>query len=49
MNGEIQDREKTMRRLKKVNIPILTGYQIYLTICDRMNLLLAKHPPKNAV
>jgi transposase-like protein len=29
MNGEVRDREKTMRGLKKVNTPILTGYQIY--------------------
>jgi transposase-like protein len=29
LNGEIRDREKTMRGLKKVDTPILTGYQIY--------------------
>ncbi|MCL4429378.1 MAG: transposase [Chloroflexi bacterium] len=29
MNGEIRDREKTMRGLKKKRTPILTGYQIY--------------------
>jgi putative transposase len=29
MNGEIRDREKTMRGLKKVDTLILTGYQIY--------------------
>ena len=29
MNGEIRDMEKTMRGLKKVDTPILTGYQIY--------------------
>ena len=29
MNGEIRDREKTMRGLKKDNTPILTGYQIF--------------------
>lgn len=29
MNGEIRDREKVMRGLKKVDTPILTGYQIY--------------------
>jgi putative transposase len=28
-NGEVRDREKVMRGLKKVNTPILTGYQIY--------------------
>jgi len=29
MNGEVRDREKKMRGLKKVDTPILTGYQIY--------------------
>jgi hypothetical protein len=29
MNGEIRDREKTMRGLKKRRTPVLTGYQIY--------------------
>jgi transposase-like protein len=29
MNGEVRDREKTMRGLKKSNTPILKGYQIY--------------------
>jgi putative transposase len=29
MNGEIRDREKTMRGLKKSRTPILQGYQIY--------------------
>jgi transposase-like protein len=28
-NGEIRDREKTMRGLKKTDTPILTGYQIF--------------------
>ena len=29
LNGEIRDREKTMRGLKKDDTPILTGYQIF--------------------
>ncbi|MGD0690179.1 MAG: DDE-type integrase/transposase/recombinase [Candidatus Bathyarchaeia archaeon] len=29
MNGEIRDREKVMRSLKKEDTPILTGYQIF--------------------
>lgn len=29
LNGEIRDREKVMRGLKKMDTPILTGYQIY--------------------
>jgi transposase-like protein len=28
-NGEVRDREKVMRGLKKTDTPILTGYQIY--------------------
>jgi len=29
MNGEMRDREKTIRGLKKTDTPVLTGYQIY--------------------
>jgi hypothetical protein len=29
MNGEVRDREKIMRGLKKKDTPILKGYQIY--------------------
>ena len=29
MNGEVRDREKVMRGLKKTDTPILTGYQIF--------------------
>ena len=29
MNGEIRGREKTMRGVKKMDTPILTGYQLY--------------------
>jgi transposase-like protein len=29
MNGEVRDREKTMRGLKRKRTPILTGYQIF--------------------
>ena len=29
MNGEVRDREKTMRSLKNVDTPILKGLQIY--------------------
>ena len=28
-NGEVRDREKVMRGLKRVDTPVLTGYQIY--------------------
>ena len=29
LNSGVRDRENVMRRLKKVDTPILTGYQIY--------------------
>jgi hypothetical protein len=29
LNGEIRDREKVMRGVKKVETPIIPGYQIY--------------------
>jgi hypothetical protein len=29
MNGEVRDREKTMRGLKTKDTPILTGYQLF--------------------
>jgi hypothetical protein len=29
LNGELRDREKTMRSLKSLNTPILRGMQIY--------------------
>jgi len=29
MNGEVRDREKVMRGLKKADTPILKGYQIF--------------------
>lgn len=29
MNGEVRDREKTMRGLKKMDTPILKGHQLY--------------------
>jgi len=29
LNGEIRDREKVMRGMKKPDTPIISGYQIY--------------------
>ena len=29
LNGEVRDREKIVRRVKKSNSPLLSGYQIY--------------------
>ncbi len=28
-NGEVRDRQKVMRGLKRADTPILTGYQVY--------------------
>jgi hypothetical protein len=36
LNGEIRDREKTMRGLKKMDNAILTGYQIFTTTLESM-------------
>jgi uncharacterized coiled-coil DUF342 family protein len=36
-NGEIRDREKVRRGLERVETPILTGYQIIMTILDHEN------------
>jgi hypothetical protein len=34
MNGEIRDREKTMRSLKKANTPIVKEYKYFITILE---------------
>ena len=36
MNGEIRDREKTMRGLKTKDTAILTGYQLFQITLDLM-------------
>jgi len=36
MNGEIRDREKTMREMKRQDTKILTGYRFTTTTLDRM-------------
>ena len=46
MNGEIRDREKTMRGLKKVDTPILKGCQIYHNYI-REHQALVRLQPKN--
>jgi hypothetical protein len=38
-SGEIRDREKVMRGLKKKDTPILTGYQI---LCELLSDLFCK-------
>jgi transposase-like protein len=48
MNGEIRDREKTLRGLKKVDTPILPGYQIYLNYFREHEGLEGKTPAEVA-
>lgn len=47
--GEIRDREKTMRGLKKVDASILTGYQIYHNCMRPHEGLDGKPLPKHVV
>jgi putative transposase len=44
MNGEIRDREKTMRGLKKKRTPILQGYQLYHNFIREHDALGNKTP-----
>jgi putative transposase len=44
MNGEIRDREKTMRGLKRKRTPILQGYQIYHNYIREHEALNGKTP-----
>ncbi len=49
MNGEIGDREKTMRSLKKVDTPILKGLHIYHNyIREHQGLQEKKTPAEKA-
>lgn len=48
MKGEIRDREKTMRGLKKVDTPILTGYQILHNYIREHEALDGKTPAELA-
>ncbi len=48
MNGEIRDREKTMRGPKKVDTPILTGYQLYHNYFREHEVLDGKTPAEVA-
>jgi transposase-like protein len=47
LNGEIRDREKVMRGLKRKDTPILTGYQIYHN-CVRPHEALKGRTPAEA-
>ncbi len=47
LNGEFRDREKVMRGIKKVDSPIISGYQIYHNYI-RPHEALAGHTPAEA-
>lgn len=44
MNGEVRDREKTMRGLKKMDTPILKGYQLFHNYIREHEALDGKTP-----
>ncbi|MCL5068419.1 MAG: hypothetical protein M1368_08730 [Thaumarchaeota archaeon] len=48
MNGEIRDREKTMRSLKTMGSPILSGYQLYHNFIRPHSALEGKTPAEVA-
>lgn len=48
LNGEIRDREKTMRGIKKVDSPILAGYQIFHNYIREHEGLKGKTPAEAA-
>ena len=48
LNGEIRDREKTMRGIKKMDTAILTGYQLYHNYFREHQGLVGKTPAELA-
>jgi hypothetical protein len=48
LNGEIRDREKVFRGLKKSDTPILTGYQIFHNYVRPHEALNGKTPSEAA-
>lgn len=44
MNGEVRDREKTMGGLKKMDTPILKGYQLFHNYIRQHEALDGKTP-----
>jgi transposase-like protein len=48
LNGEIRDREKVMRSLKKTDSPILTGYQLFHNYVRPHMALQNKTPAEKA-
>ena len=48
MNGEVRDREKTMRGLKRTDTPILKGLQIYHNFVRPHEALNGQTPAERA-
>ncbi len=48
MNGEVRDREKVMRGLKRMDTPILTGLQIYHNFVRPHEALNGQTPAERA-
>jgi hypothetical protein len=48
LNGEIRDREKVMRGLKKMDTPILKGYQIFHNYVREHEALKGQTPAEQA-
>ena len=48
MNGEVRDREKVMRGIKKIDSPIFRGYQIYHNYIREHEGLKGKTPAEIA-
>lgn len=48
LNGEIRDREKVMRGVKKMDTPILTGYQLFYNYFREHEGLAGKTPAELA-
>lgn len=49
LNQEVRDREIVMRSLKKIDTPILAGYQLFIIICDHIWLWMERRRLKNVV
>ena len=48
MNGEVRDREKTMRGVKKMDSVVLKGYQLYHNYMREHKGLVGKTPAEVA-
>ena len=49
LNGEIRDREKVFRGLKKINTPIIDGMKAYYNFTKNLGALKGKTPSEEAM